>query len=448
MNDFELVDIVNKDDIGFVNFIEEDYYVNSSKHAENIVEYYKNHEQLELLHSLSKAIIDKYPNRVYGWILLILTKELYVSTADAIAYCKKALESKGTRKPNLWLLYIELSRKVLSYDDMLKVFNDVLSKIINDKILLTFIDFLFENERNDLTEKWCVKFINDKYSTSHIPYYKLIEVYIKQERLDEAKLICEELISKNVNNSEAWRYLVKIERLILSNDVEVNISDKIVRSIDFSPEHYSAGMSILQNFCRLLKNKYSNESVGVTIKQEDYKVTMIIDPPNGEIEEVEEYLTSYGLVVQGVKEPEEIVANKFELMELKTELMLARTRLELSKEHHVFVCGNYESRITSLESDLSFLKNQISISLNNHNLQLKSVIDIIKDKDELINSLTDKLFVAISNNDEAEAKKIISEIYKVKPDSISSLKTFLVNTSSGITGNIPAWVDFFTKLLP
>uniref|UniRef100_UPI0013692A22 hypothetical protein n=1 Tax=Photobacterium lucens TaxID=2562949 RepID=UPI0013692A22 len=60
----------------------------------------------------------------------------------------------------------------------------------------------------------------------------------------------------------------------------------------------------------------------------------------------------------------------------------------------------------------------------------------------------DKLFVAISNNDEAEAKKIISEIYKVKPDSISSLKTFLVNTSSGITGNIPAWVDFFTKLLP
>ncbi|EJG0880644.1 hypothetical protein C4G54_RS01245 [Vibrio parahaemolyticus] len=425
-----------------------DYYVMSSKEAESIVEKYKKENDLASLYEIAKEMVRKNPNKVYSWVLYILTIDAYISTDDAIIECKTAFKKRGLRKPNLWVLYLELNQKILTSEEMLEVYNEVVSNIVNDKVLLMFIEFLYDSKRFELAEVWCLKFINEKYSGSHLPYYKLIDIYIEQGRLIEAKGICEDLIEKNESNSDAWKYFVQVEKLLLSSELSDNISEKIVRCIDFAPEHYSAGMAILQNFCRLLKSKYNEHSVGVTIKQEDYKVTMIIDPPNGEVEQVEEYLTNYGLVVMGKMQPEEIVSNQFELLELKTELKLANARLELSKEHQAFLCANYETRINSLESDIEFLKCQISTSLSSHNLQLSSVIELLKDKDSVICSLSDKLSKAIDNNDEVEAKRIINEINSIKPDSVSNIKSFLFNASSGITGNIPAWIEFLNKILP
>ncbi len=73
----------------------------------------------------------------------------------------------------------------------------------------------------------------------------------------------------------------------------------IIRSIEFLSEYLQAGIIILNNFSGILRRRYAGKSVKVLIEQEDLKVTLVIIPPDGEKERIEELLSDYGRVVSG-----------------------------------------------------------------------------------------------------------------------------------------------------
>lgn len=106
----------------------------------------------------------------------------------------------------------------------------------------------------------------------------------------------------------------------------------IRRSIKFPPEYYQAGIQILNYFGTVLKKKYPSQEATVRIEQEGMKVTMIIDPIEGDKEIIEQALDDYGLVITGQLPPDEFTDNRQLLTELKYELKLAEARIEAQRD--------------------------------------------------------------------------------------------------------------------
>ena len=106
----------------------------------------------------------------------------------------------------------------------------------------------------------------------------------------------------------------------------------IRRSIEFPPEYHEAGTAILAYFATILREKYPETPVGVSIIQEGYNVTLVIENSEGMREEIEETLENFGLVVTGEKPVEEFLENPVHALELKGELRLMQARLENKNE--------------------------------------------------------------------------------------------------------------------
>ncbi len=112
------------------------------------------------------------------------------------------------------------------------------------------------------------------------------------------------------------------------DDANAESVDRIVRQIEFPPQHHQAGLSILEYFGTVVRQKYPHIPVKVRIEQEGLKVRMVVETPEGKKEPIEETLTEYGLVVVGRKKPEDLLADKFHILQLEQTLQLERVRHE------------------------------------------------------------------------------------------------------------------------
>ncbi len=130
----------------------------------------------------------------------------------------------------------------------------------------------------------------------------------------------------------------------------------IQRSITFPPEFKQAGIAILSYFSEVLRIKYPDMNVGVTIQQEGDKVTLIVDTPAGERERVEQELRSYGLVVAGDLSPEKFMDRPEAAMALKHKLELAALEVRHTRELLASEREQYGQRIRSLEDQTVILR--------------------------------------------------------------------------------------------
>ena len=106
----------------------------------------------------------------------------------------------------------------------------------------------------------------------------------------------------------------------------------IERSIEFPPEYKAAGISILSHFGEILRSKYADLEVKVTIEQEGNTVTMVVSTEDGrELETIEKALEQYGLVVRGQMAVGDFLPDPHEAMRLETQLELAKTQLKLQE---------------------------------------------------------------------------------------------------------------------
>jgi uncharacterized protein YjbI with pentapeptide repeats len=115
------------------------------------------------------------------------------------------------------------------------------------------------------------------------------------------------------------------------SDYEDN-KNLLIRSIEFPSEYHQAGISILNYFGSVLRKKYPEQNAKIRIEQEGLKVTMIVDPLEGDREVIEKALDEYGLVVTGKMSPEKYTNDPIQAIELRNELRMATTRIESQKE--------------------------------------------------------------------------------------------------------------------
>ena len=147
-----------------------------------------------------------------------------------------------------------------------------------------------------------------------------------------------------------------------NEEIKDNVS-RVERSIEFPPEYWEAGTSILSYFSRILSVKYPSKKIKVRIEQEGLMLRMVIDTPTGEREEIEKTLEEYGLVVTGKLPLESFLSDPFEAMALKNKLEIADLELRQTRKLLDFTRDNSQQRIESLEVQVNKLHSIIEKGL-------------------------------------------------------------------------------------
>jgi len=336
----------------------------------------------------------------------------------------------------------------LEHDDFLKV------KKLCAKAILK--DLLFEGSYNDIF----YQFFRDENSIS-LRITKCIEVQDWSERISP-KDYCIEFMARsstfNVLYDDGVIFIEILYRMdkddlleeyfqIFSDDF-IKINNKIItknrikNTITFSYEHLSAGISILQYFGKLLQEKYPDRKVSVSIKQEDLKVTMFIETPDGKKEEVEEYLNRYGMVVTNQITPEEFTSNQIQVLELETKLEAAKMEIGFQKKLLALQDKTYDENLVSIKDEVEFLRAELSSIRTSNNQQLNSLLSSILSKDKLVQ----KLAKLIDKRDKEKTKQLLVELKENDSKEYKSLKEHVDSIIVGNLTNTPAWLEFIKQL--
>jgi hypothetical protein len=129
----------------------------------------------------------------------------------------------------------------------------------------------------------------------------------------------------------------------------------IERSIEFKPEHYQAGLGILNYFGTVMKKKYPEQNAKVRIEQNDNAVRLVVESANGDKEIIERAFDEFGLVIHRDMQPEQFFENYLDVAELKTKLGTFES--ELKFQHQLIEMK--EHRIIELQKDKELLENVI-----------------------------------------------------------------------------------------
>ncbi|MDN3377493.1 MULTISPECIES: hypothetical protein [unclassified Pseudoalteromonas] len=204
---------------------------------------------------------------------------------------------------------------------------------------------------------------------------------------------------------------------VIDIESELGIAEKQVvinRSIEFPPEFHSAGIGILSYFGTVLREKYPDQEAKVKIEQDGHMVRMVIETEDGNKEIIEKALQEYELVVTGEKPPEAFYDNALKVIELKTELRVAYTKIEAQRD-----------LLIHKGQELSTLKSLFENSLSRPNEQPLSL-----NFSPVINVTTTQTNTTVINNDILDvADEIKSLISKSGDDSGTELRLLDLNSS-------------------
>ena len=186
---------------------------------------------------------------------------------------------------------------------------------------------------------------------------------------------------------------------VVNIESELGIAEKqivINTAIEFPPEYHSAGLGILSYFGTVLREKYPEQEAKVKIEQDDLNVRMIIETKDGDREVIEKALQEYELVVTGEKPPESLYDDALKVIELKTELRVAYTKIEGQRD-----------LLAHKGEELSNLKNLFENALSNNSqspaITVSPVINVTTSQTNNVVINTDILDVA------DEIKSLISK---------------------------------------
>lgn len=120
-------------------------------------------------------------------------------------------------------------------------------------------------------------------------------------------------------------------------------NNSIIRSIEFPKGYEQAGLAVLSYFGKVVRDKYTDINVKVSIKQDGHRITMVIESPEGTKEIIEETLKNYGLVITGQLKPELFLDDKLQILELKQQLTFAKAQHEATRQLMDFKDAHYQS---------------------------------------------------------------------------------------------------------
>lgn len=308
----------------------------------------------------------------------------------------------------------------------------------------------FENKKF-LVKDFFLNIFEWKEEIPFLDFLKNLEHNLRMESLLKDDIFFDERDSPivtipvwiNDKNKNISQLIIELEikfRDIIFKTINEN---RIVKGMSFTIEYLASGISILQYFGKLLQEKYPNEKVSVSIKQQDLKVTMTIETPDGKKEEIEEYLNRYGMVVTNQITPQEFASNPIQLIELKQELREAQNKILFQQELLSLKDDTYKNRIKSLEDEVNFLRKEFSTILLTNKENIEVLLNSLLTKDKLIKKLTK----SIENRNNDETKQLLSELKEKDSKGYISLKQYIDNAIIGGIVNAPSWIQFTVGIL-
>lgn len=238
----------------------------------------------------------------------------------------------------------------------------------------------------------------------------------------------------------------------LKHKLNNNFGNHTIKSIEFEPEYYQAGLSILSYFNTIVNQKYPDLEVKIKIEQENLVVRMIVESPDGSKEKIEKTLEEYGLVVKGDLPPEALLQNPFEILSLKNKLELAGLELKQARELYRICENKNTERINSLEIQVRHLNNIIAeglIGANKNTDLLYYVLDtalLNSDIKKDIQVIIEKVNNDLNKSDEHEVKQMLGRINDKNPEILVKLKEFVFNSFTGTSGSLLySWIMSLLK---
>ncbi|MCY7297479.1 tetratricopeptide repeat protein [Alteromonas sp. a30] len=393
-----------------------------------------------------KQIWQLNPKTATAWIKYADYLEEKGKVSEAFSIFEEALaSSKIISKVRLTERYAKLAAKHCNKEEGTILFQRLRSIKETNQLIDCYLNFLISHKQYHLVEDILLR--NSQISGTNKKWLQIGELYEGKGLYDKAILIYEKLIEKNRANADAWIRLTEAER----TKARAGKPNSISKSINFEPEHHSAGLAILQNFGAILRKKYPEGDVAFSIEQSGLKVTMTIEHPEGHREIVEDYLNRYGLVISGLISPEQYTQDPIEIMDLKRQLINYESELKWSQEKQRML----EGIVTKQDSDLSFFKNKLdSALLDNRDLSLKNA-DLAKEllgklntQDDNLTLLIKQLIKSAKQHNQQEIHAISTEIAKAKPNILEKIREFAFITLSSAGANTPAWVNYLSKIIP
>jgi|GEM_PF-2105323 len=274
----------------------------------------------------------------------------------------------------------------------------------------------------------------------------IAENSIRMQKIGEQQAIKERYVQSILENQKLLEQL---------NALKSFPPDSIIKSIEFDEEAYQAGISILSYFSTIIRQKYPNTRAKVKIEQEGRLVRLIVETPDGGRELIEKTLEEYGLVLVGEMQPEELLPNKIDVMQLRHKLELAKIEISHTKELLDFTKQSHKKEITRLEEKVDMLTAQIAQAFKREE-HARDVFDKIIET-YAVNGATKSAMITLSGlleNTVAEKDKdIILELLAIikehnKPV-FEHISAYLVSSMGGASGNlISTWLQLFFAALP
>lgn len=275
---------------------------------------------------------------------------------------------------------------------------------------------------------------------------ELAVLYTQTNKLDQAIGIYKALTERYPDNGKAWRLLRDVEEKLHKLN-----PNQIIKSISFKKEHQKAGITILQNLGTLLNEKSPEGGVSFSITQENLRIVMVIEHPEGKKEIVEDYLNRYGLVVTGKISPEEFSSDPLMVLDLKRQLIQVESDLKWSNEKQKLLTNtiNEQDRyIESLSNQLEYFQNQLTNTLSNNHIEIEGLLALLNRGDNQAESLMQPLINSINNKDSQETKRALDNIKSNDNPLFKRLNDLILNTVASTGANVPAWINYLSKIIP
>jgi len=140
---------------------------------------------------------------------------------------------------------------------------------------------------------------------------------------------------------------------------------RIERNIEFKPEYLQSGITILNYFSTVLRQKNPTSKSIVRIEQEGLSVRLVIIPEKGnEIEIIERTLEEYGLVISGKMKMADFLTDNMQILELENKLEISKLELRFAHKQLEYERQNHLERIANIENEVLWLRDQIGNTLS------------------------------------------------------------------------------------
>ncbi len=226
----------------------------------------------------------------------------------------------------------------------------------------------------------------------------------------------QERLQKDINKRKKEKDKINTRLKKITRDHEIKLREheeftdqatknRVLRELNFPPEYQEAGITILQGFVKLIKRKYGDKDVSVTIKQTGLKVILIIKTPDGKGEEIEEFLDQYSQVIAGNQEIDCLTNDPIALIELKSQLDVAQLQVKQQRDINLLLKTNHDRRIESLEKENDWFKEQLALSVESSTAITQEVLSQLRNNDSQIAELATKL-IDVVNKAESTSKQL------------------------------------------